>query len=298
MSDPSLDVGRLVMLAFVPITLLLPLAIAFWWPSRVAEGLERRAIRGRLVVLAVATLVALSIWLGLLLAGPRFPWAPWLAGSAWTLFIPLWAVFAMPVLRLKNPALDGDSPSHAGIRTASLMNRERQSPVTPWMWAVAAICCLAGPVTVAARGLWPFAGDAALDAIDRTQWLIFLGATLLGPLELLVLPMILRATLVAPEPMDAAGSPELAAMYARERRRRVLGLFWLVGTAGPAFLGILFAFVTWFPQVGGTWGLIGGVGGTLIGVLGAIFGISMSVERARIAEFRARPGQAAAGSGR
>ena len=288
MSDPFLTVGRLLMLAFVPVMLLLPLAIALVTPNRAADAAARGAVRGRLYVLAVATLVALALWLGLLLTGLSVPWMRWIADSSWTLFIPLWALLAMPIVRLKGSAWAGDPLPHGTVRTASLVNRERQSPVTPWMWTVAAICCLAGPLAVAARGLWPFTGDPAIDSIDRTQWLIFLGATLLGPIELLVLPVILRAMLVAPEPMDAAGSPELAAMYARERRRRVLGLFWLVGTAGPAFLGVLFALVTWFPASGGGWGLVGGVGGTFLGVLGATFGISMSAERARIAEFRAR----------
>lgn len=288
MSDPFLTVGRLLMLAFVPVMLLLPLAIALVTPNRAADAAARGAVRGRLYVLAVATLVALSFWLGLLLTGLSVPWMRWIADSSWTLIIPLWALLAMPILRLKSAAHAGDPLPYGTVRTASLVNRERQNPVTGWMWTVATLVCLAGPVAVAARGLWPFTGDPAVDSIDRTQWLIFLGATLLGPIELLVLPVILRAMLVAPEPMDAAGSPELAAMYARERRRRVLGLFWLVGTAGPAFLGVLFALVTWFPASGGGWGLVGGVGGTFLGVLGATFGISMSAERARIAEFRAR----------
>ncbi len=294
MSDPLLTLGRLLMIVFVPAMLLLPLAIALAVPNRSDDAAARLALRGKLVVLAFATMMALALWLGLLLTGLRFPWSTWIAGSAWTLIIPLWALLAMPILRLKSAAHAGDPLPYGTVRTASLVNRERQNPVTGWMWTVATLVCLAGPVAVAVRGLWPFAGDPAVDSIDRTQWLIFLGATLLGPLELLVLPVILRAMLVAPEPMDAAGSPELAAMYARERRRRVLGLFWLVGTAGPAFLGVLFALVTWFPASGGGWGLVGGVGGTLLGVLGATFGISMSAERARIAEFRTRLEQSTA----
>ena len=110
----------------------------------------------------------------------------------------------------------------------------------------------------------------------------------LALVELLVLPRILRSMLLEPEPMDAAGSAELAELYARQRRRRVLGMFWLMGVAAPLFMSSLYALITWFPADGATLGIIGGVGGSLLGLVGAVFGMTMSAERMKIAEVRAR----------
>ena len=103
-----------------------------------------------------------------------------------------------------------------------------------------------------------------------------------------MLPRILRSMLLEPEPMDAAGSAELAELYARQRRRRVLGMFWLMGVAAPLFMSSLYALITWFPADGATLGIIGGVGGSLLGLVGAVFGMTMSAERMKIAEVRAR----------
>jgi predicted permease len=93
------------------------------------------------------------------------------------------------------------------------------------------------------------------------------------PLGLLWLPRVLRSMLREPEPMDAAGSRDLAELYAAQRRRRVLGMFWLNGVAGPLVIGGIFALVTWFPNSGAILGIIGGVGGTALGIAGAVFGL-------------------------
>ena len=65
-------------------------------------------------------------------------------------------------------------------------------------------------------------------------------------------------------------------------------MFWLNGVAAPLAIGGVFALATWFPQVGGFWGIVGGVGGSILGIIGAIYGFMMTAERARIAEARAR----------
>ena len=74
----------------------------------------------------------------------------------------------------------------------------------------------------------------------------------------------------------------------RQRRRRVLGMIWLMGVAAPLFMSSLYALITWFPADGATLGIIGGVGGSLLGLVGAVFGMTMSAERMKIAKVRAR----------
>ncbi len=175
-----------------------------------------------------------------------------------------------------------------------LVNRERLNPVTRGMWAIAAVANVTGAAAIAARGLMPFpiesgaSVDQAAATAQRIQWMIFLGVACMAPLGLLWLPVVLRSMLREPEPMDAAGSAELAALYAWQRRRRILGMFWLNGVAAPLVLGGIFALATWFPDVGGFWGIVGGVGGTALGIIGAIYGFMMTAERAKIAQVRAR----------
>ena len=70
-----------------------------------------------------------------------------------------------------------------------------------------------------------------MESTDHLVWSLFLVLSSLALVELLVLPRILRSMLLEPEPMDAAGSAEFAGLYARQRRRRVLGMFWLMGVA-------------------------------------------------------------------
>ena len=298
MNDPTHTIARLIMIALAPIMILLPLALALLIPSRVASDAERTRIRARFVPLVIATLTALAIWAGLLLTSPRFEWARWAADFCWLLNFPLFAGFAWPILRLKHPSWDNTTFTTAtatgSTRTASLVNRERQSPVTRAMWSLAIVSCLAGPLAIGARGFWLFpmpTGEAAMpfmESTDHLVWSLFLVLSSLALLELLWLPRILRSMLIEPEPMDAAGSAELAGLYARQRSRRVLGMFWLLGVAAPLFMSSLYALITWFPADGATLGIIGGVGGSLLGIVGAVFGITMSAERMKIAEVRAR----------
>jgi hypothetical protein len=86
----------------------------------------------------------------------------------------------------------------------------------------------------------------------------------------------------------SSGSAELAVLYARQRPRRVLGMFWLMGVVAPLFMSSLYALITWFPADGATLGIMGGLGGSLLGIVGAVFGMTMSAERMKIAKVRAR----------
>jgi hypothetical protein len=318
MSDPFLTLGRLVMLVLVPTMLLFPLVFALLVPNRTQDEVRRLKARAALAFLAQCTALALGLWIALLVVGIRFPFALSVASFWWCLFFPLWFGLAMPAVAAKNPALSGrpedtmprasnasgapGSPGSAPVvRTASLVNRERQSPVTRAMWAIPVAVFVAAVAAVALRGLAPFpmhphgAEDELFASAERSRWLLTLGieVVVLG-ISLAILPHSLRRTLTEPEPMDAAGSPELAELYRVQRRRRVLGLFWGGGVVLPAFMGTVLALPVWFPDQGGLWGLLGGIGGTAIGIAGAVFGTMMSVERARIAQARARLEQARA----
>jgi hypothetical protein len=143
------------------------------------------------------------------------------------------------------------------------------------------------------------AARVAYAEVERSRWLVSLivYGSVFGFL-LAILPRGLRRTLSEPEPMDAAGSPELAELYAAQRRKRVLGLFWGIGVALPLLIGSFSVVQTWFPNDGSMWGLIASIGGSILGICGAIFGTWMTVERARIAELAAQFDAANGSAGR
>jgi hypothetical protein len=296
MSDPFLLIGRLVMVLLPPFMILLPLALVLLVPNRAAEESARLAVRARLVALLVATVVCLAVWGGLLLTSVQWPWARWAATFSWPLFFPLWFGLAWPLIRAKNPAredaMDGRSQA-SPVRTASLVNRERTSPVTRGMWVAGTLMCLVGPVAIALRAVHLFPiesvdGAASLfESPEHVRWFVFLVVTAMTSLGLLWLPRVLRSMLLEAEPLDAAGSRELSDLYAAQRRRRVLGMFW-INVISPAAISFILALAVWFPGFGAMWGLVGGFAGTVLGGMGAVFGFMMTAERAKIAEVRAR----------
>lgn len=328
MADSFLILGRVTMPILVPLMLLFPIVFAALVPSRAATDSARIAVRGRLLTLSLATLVLLALWVGLLITGLRFPGVLAIANLWWAWFFPLWFALASPAVALKRPDWGsnvlglawpgGCSTSGGDVRSASLINRQRHSPIARWMWVIPVLVFLLAVAAIAARGLQPFpmgtdptgavvnqeqavAAHAGIEPwrltelsqAERSRWLrtlIIYGAVFLIPL--LILPWSLRRMLAEPEPMAMTGSAELAALYDQQRRRRGLGLFWGLGVLLPGMMGAMLALIVWFPNQGSIWGLIGGIGGTVLGIGGAIFGTWMTVERARIAEVKARLEQA------
>jgi hypothetical protein len=298
MSEPNVTHDTMPSVFLPVIMIVLPMVLAAVLPSRVIDSAGQAEVHRRMSRLGIGTAMALVLWGASTYFSVRTPGYQWATFLSWPLFFPLWFGLAMPLIRAKNPgwglAEQGALGGSGAVRTASLVNRERQSPVTRAMWAAAIVANVAGIAAIAARGLMPFpmessaAGDAAAAAAQRLQWQLFLGLSCLGPIGLLWLPQILRSMRTEPEPMDAAGSRELADLYAAQRRRRVLGMFWINGFAGPLAIAGTIALAVWFPNLGGWWGVVGGVGGSAVGIVGAIFGVRMSAERARIAEVRAR----------
>jgi hypothetical protein len=306
MSDPFLTFGRLLMLVFAPLMLVTPLIFALLVPNRTTDDAGRIRAGSRMLALSLATVALLTIWLGLVLLGSRLPGALPIANFWWVWFFPLWFGLAVPAIAARNPFWSGAAATESeanGLRTASLVNREKRSPVTRAMWLIPIAVYLLFLGAIAARGLMPFPagtypGDSAADpaaaklayaAAERSRWLLAL-AVYGGVFGLLLalLPRSLRLTLTESEPLDSKGSVELAELYDRQRRQRVLGLFWGSGVLLPICVGLFSTLQLWFPNFGSLWGLVGGIGGSLLGIAGAIFGVRMTIERAKIAELRSR----------
>lgn len=286
MTDSFGVVARLIMLAFVPAMLLIPLLFAALTRSRAVEESARALVRSRMIVLCLATLIALCAWLGALLAGAnlRSSTMDMAARFAWVMFFPLWFVFAMQVLRAKNPAWAGsDLAGDGSVRSASLVNRSRKNPISRRHWIFVAIVCAALMAAIAARGFAPSVSDEAA----RSRWMFMIaGYAFMLLVTAVALPWGLRLALREPEPMDASGSPELARMYDEYRDAKIRCLFWLLGAAMPFFIGACTALAAWIESdLLGAW--LGAVGGCAIGIGGAWIGTALGLRRMRITEFKA-----------
>lgn len=298
MSDPFMPLTRLVAPLFVVVMLVFPLVVALFTPTRVKGDTERATVRMRLLVLGVATLLALVVWAGALAVAARWPGGqlPLLANFAWVFFFPLWFGLAMPVIRAKNVvwagAFDGTTTVSTPQRSASLVNRARDNPINRVSWIVLAVVVVGMLAAIAVRGLMPFE-DVAFAGQGRAkwmQWLVMVGTyTVCALTTLVVVPFSIRRMQEEPEPLDPSGSRELMDLYRSQRRRRTLMLFWMLGVLLPGFLGAVFAAAVWMPpEYGRMFGVVGAIGGSAIGLAGGIFGCLMTLERVRIAEVKAR----------
>lgn len=294
MSDPLGIALTVVMLLFVPVLLLVPLVITAMTPSKVSADAERTAARGKVLILALATLLVLGCWFGAIVASLRFQSQALrqTADMAWTLFFPLWFGLAVPAIKAKNPtwgtALNGPIDAHGDTRTASFTNRDRENPVKARHWVLAVGLGVGLIAGIAVRGFSPFTTDN-IGLQDHTRWLLSLALTTgLYALTLTVMPFVIKCMNLAPEPLDTRGSKELVELYKSQRIRRTLSLFWLLAVVLPAFLGGIFLVATWLPGHSSALGLLGGIGGSVLGIVGAAFGVAATAERVRIAELRAK----------
>lgn len=296
MTNAADIVIRLITLVFVPLMLLSPLAFAL--PARTAGGRggggsanadepQRAEVRARTIALVIATLLALALWLGAVLASVNIgsQTLAIVARFTWVLFFPLWFLFAVPLLRAKNAAWfrTGAPASNEPVRAARLDNRARTSPVGRSHWLALGLIGGAFLAAILARGLvGPFESDS-----DRSRWLVFAGSYLLVIVMVAaVLPVSLRMLLSEPEPMDAGGSPELARMYDAHRTAKIRGLFYLLGVGMIVLFGVCMSLAAWLP-FGEIAGWIGGLGGSALGIAGAWFGVVMAIHRMRITQFKA-----------
>jgi hypothetical protein len=229
-------------------------------------------------VLWIATGAALGLFALVLLARSA-AWArsvrelPWFvtwgeepAGLAWLLAFPLW----IPALRhLAAVRPESREPYAPGTsRTASLVSRARTSPIGPRHWAFAWGLFAAAAVLVAVRGVGAAGSVTVLS--------LLLGAVL----PLVLTPLCQRLVPPEPEPLDAAGTPELVEAYARIRRRRDQAFYGLALALSVMCAGSAVA-VAWGVDARAL-GWIGAIAGSLVGVAGAVFGVLATNERLRI----------------
>lgn len=296
MNDVPVDLFRGFMTAFVPGMLLFPLIFVLAVPTKVEEHDARDAARKRQFALAIFTMLAIAVWGGLALIAreTRLPVFEHSSRMAWVMFFPLWFGLGMPAVIAKNPAWGGvcrpmESPG-SPVRTASLKPRHRENPIRTWHWVLMAVVSLVPLILLASRGAFSFGPDGPEASSARFRWVLITGVY--GFCSLMTLPIVpfsVRKSLVEPEPLDPSGSPELEAMYRSERRKRILGLFWLLGVFQPLTLGALLNAMVWAPPASGrTLGIIGAVVGTSIGLAGGVIGTITTIRRVRIAEERAR----------
>ena len=228
----------------------------------------------------------MTLWFGSFLLSRQYPLGgvlPWVARMGWMMFFPLWFVLATPILRAKTGMADesGFRPSDS-VRIAGLVNRARKSPLRRSHWWMFALAAIAGLAAISARALGaPFENDGL-----QRAWLMQLAGYASQVLLIAaILPWVLRRMLLEPEPLDAAGNPDLAQMYDSLRDAKILGLFWMLGIAMPLVFATAFSVMCW-TGIGEYAAWIGAIGGSCIGIAGAGFGVVMGMRRMRIAEFK------------
>lgn len=302
MNDPAAEIFRYLMLAFVPAMLLFPLVFVLFVPTKADDAEAQEKARTRQLALFVMTFLAIATWgaLALIANQTRIPLFDHLARMSWLLFFPLWFGLAMPTVLAKNAAwgvgLDCSRTNDSPIRTASLAPRTRENPIRTWHWVLMVLVSVGFFAALAARGAYSFGPEGPAAAAARFRWIIATAVSGFCALcTLVIIPFSIDRMQTEPEPLDPAGSPELVTMYSTERRKRILGLFWLLAIVQPAVIGVIFCSMVWLNGVSGrTIGLAGAFAGTATGFAGAAFGIVSAVRRTRIAEAKARLEAAAA----
>ncbi len=302
MNDPASEFFLYLMFAFVPAMLLFPLVFVLFVPTKAEDVEAQDKARSRQLALIVFTFLAIAAWVALSLIAfrTRIPLFDHLARLSWLLFFPLWFGLAMPAVLAKNPvwgnSLDCSRTNDSPIRTASLAPRTRENPIRTWHWALMVLVTVGFFVALAARGAFSFGPEGPAAAAARFRWIIATAVFGFCTLcTLVIMPFSIDRMQTEPEPLDPAGSQELVTMYGTERRKRILGLFWLLAIVQPAVIGVILCSMVWLNGVSGsTIGLAGAFAGTATGFAGAAFGIVSAIRRTRIAEAKARLEAAAA----
>jgi hypothetical protein len=261
-------------LIFSLVMILAPAVLAACIRTPAGVEVDRSRVRRLSIALWGATAAALA----LLAVASLWPWT---SRVAWVLFFPLFGL-SLSLIAVRNPDWVAHRSGQA-TRSASLVSRRHVRPIprAAWVaaWAFWAVCTAA----IAVRWL------TAQEAPAMGWWTVAMmvaGSGICLPLA----QWAVARTLVEPEPMDPAGSPDLAAAYDRHRTFRAWGFYGMFGVAMPAVFVLLGVLLAWLPReampgpaAGATLGILGGVLGTALGLAGAAFGTLASVRRARIA---------------
>ena len=253
-------------LVFTPLMILFPAAFTLFIRPGEALDDERRALAVSLVRrLWLATAVALTAFVGLTY------WRPVVGHFMWLAFFPLWFLFAMPLLRTRNP--EWGPVARGSVRSASLASRDRLPPELRVGWiAVTALWLLVFAVTVA--GLFVASAQAG------HWWLLAFNA--IAGAELWILNWAMRRSLIEAEPVSPADDEAIRAERESFRRFKLYG--WL---AVAALVMLIFSLppllLVWYGVDALTWAIIiGAGGGALVGIGGGVFGTIASLKRAKI----------------
>lgn len=262
-------------LGFPLVMILLPLGFICCFRNRAPDEATAALARRGLVMLVVATLVALGLF--------AVAWTIWgpIARFSWVLFFPLWFGWAMPAAAARNPDWAASHPRGVQRRSASLVVRQPERFVPTWFWLLPGLLFVGGLVAI---GLRPW--SPGFDEATRFRTLLAFVIQLTCGGLFIILPLVaLPAISREPEPMDASGSPALAQAYADLRRFKGRSMAWLLGLGLTAMVSCINVSMAWVPGSGRTGlvlGVAGAVAGTLIGLAGAVVGTMASARRARI----------------
>lgn len=269
-------------LLLAPALILLPVAMTLFWRSPPDVPVDADRIRRLNLRLWAGTLAVLAVFVLLRLAEGPVP-----ARFAWVLSF-LLLPLAIQLMNLRNPNLVAHDPVPT-VRTASLGNRQRENPVPAFVLLLLWLLWAADLAAVLARLLFP------LDNSALVPW----ATALLGASVTVLTPWLtawaIRKTMEEPEPMDDAGSAELAEAYAQHRAFRAWGfaVFGFVMILTFSAFNIVLAWVPLDVQTGPLLGIVGGIVGSLVGIAGGVFGTIASIRRAHItALLRRLQGQA------
>ncbi|MFT4649132.1 MAG: hypothetical protein ACI9X4_002367 [Glaciecola sp.] len=199
-------------------------------------------------------------------------------------FCVLWFKFALPLIRVYRPGFDGalagQTPAASDpVRSASLTPRQPPAALhstsavwTLGLWLVGLAIFVYG---------WKTHGIPA--GKSASQHLILCGIPLVAALSVaLMIPLGHRTMFLAPEPLHAGRSPELAQAYRNKHtcQSRMI----LVSILFVITLILLFPLALAFHVqiTGSQWGLVGGIFGSVVGVGGGAVGTLLSVHRLKI----------------
>lgn len=262
-------------LLFAPAMILTPGLIALVMRKRPAEAARRQRANRLSILFWSATCAALAAF------AITYYFSPTGATFLWVLTFPLWALL-MVLLNARQSEASGTPAARQDgsvVRTASLTNRARLRPVPGWSWALPGVIVLCGLAGIVARWLRPMSVE------ELTLWLMGLGFGVWSAISVPFAAWVTQRSLIEPEPLDPAGSPELTAAWAARRTSRARTFFWFFGVVMPVVWTGIGLSAAWIPATSeaGMWlGIAGGIVGSIVGVAGGIFGTIFGIRQARI----------------
>jgi hypothetical protein len=199
----------------------------------------------------------------------------------WILFFPLWFGLVMPIVATKYPTMNTPHVKGAPTRSASLRPRDLDLPISSIAWILTWGVWFLGAVVL----VWTI--QHPRDDVNIATHITPITFQITTAVMLAIGPRILRSLAREAEPLDDAGSPELAEGYRALRQFSVRGLFYLMFVGFTLGSTALTCATAWGVS-GATLGIAGGVVGTTIGIAGGALGTMAGIRRARLTEMLQR----------